>query len=325
MTNLTGVSVVIPVFNREALIESALESVRTQTYRPLQITVVDDGSTDGTVEVVKNWASANNEGSLTVRCLVQENLGANAARNRGVSESTFPIIVFLDSDDRWLPDKVEKQQQLLLSQKDLGGVYCGLHTIDLASGEIHPLNDRAYATGDLLSKMLIQDVTNPTSCWMVRKNCFEEVGGFDTSLPARQDWDMWIRLCSKYHIGCVPEVLVEMGEHTGERVRSDPEREISAHKTIYKKYAYLRAELPYSVSLATRSAMYRRRGRVYLHRKHARLKAAGCQLMAIGTWPFNFDSYAALLGVLLPGGFRSKLHVLWNHIFGKTKFGIRSH
>jgi hypothetical protein len=148
---------------------------------------------------------------------------------------------------------------------------------------------------------------------------------FDVSLPARQDWDMWIRLSSQYEIGCVPEVLVEMGEHSGERVRSDPDREISAHKTIFKKYTYLRKQFPFWVGLAARSAMYRRRGRVYLHRKGSRLQAAGYQILAIVVWPFAFDSYAALLGAILPGGLRSRLHVVWNGVFGRTKFGIRSH
>ena len=260
-----------------------------------------------------------------VRCVVQENQGANAARNRGIAESMYPIIAFLDSDDRWLPDKVQKQLRALLTLQELGGVYCGLRTVDLISGDIQPIMEREYLTGDLLASMLVQDVSNPTSCWMVRKKCFEEVEDFDTSLPARQDWDMWIRLSSKYEIGCVSEVLVEMGEHPGERVRSDPEREISAHKIIFVKYAHLRKQFPFWVSLAARSAMYRRRGRVYLHRKQARLKAAGYQVLAILVWPLDFDSYAALLGTVLPSGLRSRVHVLWNGVFGKSKLGIRSH
>lgn len=325
MTNAPLVSVVIPVFNRADLIKNTLNSVRSQTYRPIEVIVVDDGSSDNTVAVVGKWSEKNNEDSLLVRCVVQENQGANTARNRGVAESTGVFIAFLDSDDRWLPDKVQKQLAVLQENEETGGVYCGLQSVNLASGDIQTVMARKYLTGDLLAKMLIQDVSNPTSCWMVRRSCFDKVGVFDASLPARQDWDMWIRLAAEYQIGVVAEVLVEMGEHCGERVRSDPSREISAHKTIFKKYAPLRAKFPFWVSLAARSAMYRRRGRVYLHRKGFRLRAAGLQLLAILVWPLSFDSYAALLGVLLPAGFRSRLHVLWNRMFGNTSLGIRSH
>jgi hypothetical protein len=123
----------------------------------------------------------------------------------------------------------------------------------------------------------------------------------------------------------LPEVLVEMGEHRGERVRSDPSREIEAHKTILNKYADLRRQSPFRVSLAARSAMYRRRGRVYLHRKGERLKAVGYELLAIACWPFAFDSYAALMGAVLPAGLRSRVHLVWNRLFGKTGLAIKSH
>ncbi len=321
----SAVSVVVPVFNRASLIESTMNSVLAQTHRPLELVVVDDGSTDDTVKVVQDWSASNSSDALTVRCVQQENLGANTARNRGVTESTASFIAFLDSDDSWLPEKTQKQLAELEADEQIGGVYCGLQTVDLDTSSVHPVTPRNYSTGDLLKQMLIQDVTNPTSCWMVRKSCFDDVGMFDESLLARQDWDLWIRLSSNYLIACVPEVLVQMGEHSGARVRSDPNREISAHKTIFRKYAHLRSRCPFWVSLAARSAMYRRRGRVCLHRKGARLKAAGYQLLAIGIWPPNFDSYAALAGTLLPHAMRRRVHVGWNMVFGKTRLGIRSH
>ncbi len=146
-------------------------------------------------------------------------------------------MAFLDSDDRWFPGKLQKQLAILEQDGSIGGVYCGLCSVDLESGEIVPQGTRSYPSGDLLAEMLIHDVSNPTSCWMVRRSCFEKAGIFDASLPARQDWDMWIRISAEYQIGVVPEVLVEMGEHTGERVRTDPSREISAHKTIFRKYS----------------------------------------------------------------------------------------
>jgi glycosyltransferase involved in cell wall biosynthesis len=325
LTKSISAAVVIPVFNRGDLITLALESVKAQTHRPLEVIVVDDGSTDNTVETVQVWAAENLDPSFTLRCIEQDNLGANAARNRGIVESKSSLIAFLDSDDRWLPDKVEKQLKELLANKDLGGVYCGLRSMDLERDVIQPVTHRHYPSGDLLARMLIHDVSSPTSCWMVKRECFEETGLFDISLPARQDWDMWIRLSSKYRIGCVPEMLVEMGEHEGDRVRSDPAREIRAHIMIFRKYADLRARFPFWIGLAARSAMYRRRGRVYLHFEESRLRALGMHLLAVGIWPFCFDSYAALLGVFMPANLRSRINFFWNQMFGKTSLGIRSH
>ena len=321
----TQVSVVIPTWNREKLVVEALQSARRQSLRPLEIVVVDDGSTDDTECVVTHWKAEHADSALTVRFFSQKNQGANAARNRGILEAAGKYVAFLDSDDRWLPDKLKKQVSVLEKDELVGGVYCGLRTVDLDSGELAPPVIRPYPCGNLLSQMLVHDVSSPTSCWMVRRSCFEKVGVFDCSLQARQDWDMWIRLSSKYDIGCVPEVLVEMGEHMGERVRSNPNREIGAHRAIFEKYAYLRAQCPFWLGLRARSAMYRRLGRVYLHRKGSRSIAARLQLLAILVWPFNFDSYAALVGTLMPAVCRWKLHVLWNRVFGRTGLGIRSH
>lgn len=320
------VSVIVPTFNRSELLLSALESIRCQTFRPIEVVVVDDGSTDDTLDIIRQWVAKNEApGTFLIRCWKQANQGPNAARNLGIRESHGEFIAFLDSDDRWLPEKLEKQISVLKSDADIGGVYCGLSNIDLITGEEVPSEPRSYPQGDLLQKLLIHDVTEATSCWVVRRACFSKVGVFDIELPARQDWDMWIRLSAQYRIGCVPEVLVEMGNHPGERVRSKAEREISAHQTIFRKYAHLRAQFPFWVSLAARSAMYRRRGRVYFHRNISKKKAILMQLLAIAVWPFNFDSYAALAGIAMNKGFRRKLHIAWNRILGKTRFAIKTH
>lgn len=320
---MTDISVVIPAYNRASLISPALDSASNQSLRPNEIIVVDDGSTDETLLTVSSWITKNPE--IPVRVIRQTNQGANAARNNGIKEARGECIAFLDSDDYWLPEKLAKQLELFGQNPNLGGVYCGTRTLDLVTGEKGPLIPRSYPSGNLVMQMLIGDVTAPTSCWLVRKKCFEEVGAFDKMLPARQDWDMWIRLSEKYEIGAVPEVLVEMGEHSGERVRTNEDREIKAHRIIFDKYRDLRAAQPFWVSLAARSTMYRRRGRMYFHKKGQYARAVGLQILAIAVWPFAFDSYAALMGMALSGGFRQKLHVFWNRLFGRTRFAIKSH
>ncbi len=317
------ISIVIPVYNRSNLIFNSLESVGAQSHKNIELTVVDDGSTDHTLAVIEEWRRKNSH--IQVNCIRQEKLGANAARNRGIEEARGDFIAFLDSDDYWIAEKLEEQLELFEQNPKLGGVYCGTRTQDLVTGEKGPLIPRAYPSGNLLRKMLIGDVTAPTSCWLVRKKCFDQVGLFDERLPARQDWDMWIRLSEKYEIGAVSKVLVEMGEHPGKRVRSNENREIEAHRIIFKKYRHLRTKQPFWVSLAARSAMYRRRGRMYFHKKGRYARAVGLQILAIAVWPFCFDSYAALAGMTLPAGFRQRLHIYWNRLFGKTRLAIKSH
>ncbi len=320
------VSAVIPTFNRSDLIAHALNSIRHQSYRPIEIVIVDDGSTDNTIDEVRNWSKQYEDSkTLRIRCLSQTNQGANAARNRGVEESHGKFIAFLDSDDQWLPQKLEKQINILQKNNNIGGVYCGMRNVDLVTGEKEKISPRAYPEGDLLRQLLIHDVTEATSAWVVRKDCFASVGKFDMSLPARQDWDMWIRLSEKFKIGSIPEILVEQGNHPGERVRSKAHREIEAHQTIFRKYAFLRAQFPLWVSLASRSAMYRRRGRVYFHRGISRKKALAMYVLAILVWPFNFDSYAALIGMGLSAGFRGKIRLVWNRILGRTWLAIKTH
>jgi len=321
------VSAVVPTHNRSALLINALESIRNQSYRPIEIVVVDDGSTDDTAEIFHEWANRHDNPELLTARLIcgQSNQGANTARNRGIAESRGEFIAFLDSDDQWLPQKLSKQIPILQQNEDIGGVYCGMRNIDLTTGEKETDSPRAYPEGDLLRQLLIHDVTEATSAWVVRKECFSRVGKFDVSLPARQDWDMWIRLSEKYRIGCVPEILVEQGNHPGERVRSKTHREIEAHQTIFNKYAFLRIGFPFWVSLQARSAMYRRRGRVYFHRGISGKKAFVMYLLAILVWPFNFDSYAAFIGMILSTELRRKIRSKWNRVFGRTRLAIKTH
>jgi glycosyltransferase involved in cell wall biosynthesis len=320
------VSVIVPTRNRAGLVLGALDSVWCQTYRPIELIIVDDGSTDNTNQVVANWAAGRPIGSpFDVQLISQDSRGANAARNRGIEVASGMFVAFLDSDDRWLAEKTRAQVARFREDTRIGGVYCGSREVDLETGTSSPEVPRAYPEGDLLQELLVRDVTAPTSCWMVRAACFELAGVFDDSLPARQDWDMWIRLSERTKIAAVPGILVEEGAHSGERIRSNPEREVAAHRVIFRKYADLRGKCPLPVKLAARSAVYRRRGRVYFHNGVSKRQAAILYLMAIGVWPFEFDSYAALVGLCLPRRVRTMIHGRWNRVFGNTPLAIRSH
>lgn len=319
------ISVIVPTYNRAHLILDALNSVHAQSYRPLELILVDDGSLDDTAVVVQTWASEWEAEDFSVRYIRQPNQGGNPARNHGIQAASGSLIAFLDSDDIWHDKKLEKQAAILLANESTGGVYCGLQHVFMESGSVQAPSPRIYPKGDLLHQMLVHDVTAPTSTYLVRAHVFEQVGYFDEQLQARQDWDMWIRLASRYEIGVVPEVLVDFREHEGDRTASNPQREIDAYHTIMQKYADLRSRCPISVRQAAKSSFYRRMGRVYFHHKLSIWQAFSYQLRSILSWPFVFDSYAALIGMLLPGSFRQSVHLLWNRLFGSTSLAIKSH
>ncbi|MGJ8638558.1 MAG: glycosyltransferase family 2 protein [Opitutaceae bacterium] len=320
----TLISVVIPTYNRASLIEDALNSVYAQTYRPLEVIVVDDGSTDTTKSVVDTWAKERCDQSLTVEFLEQENQGGNVARNTGIENATGDYIAFLDSDDAWLPEKLAEQISYFKNPK-VGGVYCGVQHKNFETGSILEPSDRNYPTGELLEHLLVKDVTVQTSAYVVRTSVFKDVGNFDTSLQARQDWDMWIRLSSKYTIEAAPKVLVDFREHLGERTASNPQKEIDGYRAIRQKYSKLLKNQSLQCRLQASSAYYKRMGRVHFKHKLSKPKAFGYGMMAIISWPFDFDAYAALAGMFMPSDFRAKIHRAWNRVFGKTKLAIRSH
>jgi glycosyltransferase involved in cell wall biosynthesis len=320
------VSVVVPTYNRAHIVLDALKSVYQQSYRPIELIIVDDGSTDKTGVVVKDWISTLKvESCFTAHYVFQINQGGNFARNRGIQLTSGEYIAFLDSDDLWYPQKLEKQIAIFAADEKIGGVYCGLRHVSLITGVSQASPPRKYPSGNILHEMLVHDVTGPTSTYVLRSTVFEAMGNFDTQLFARQDWDMWLRLASNYNIGVVPDVLIDFREHEGVRTASNPQKEIAAYHTIMEKYAELRSRCPFAVRQAAKAAFYRRMGRIYFHHKISAIDAFTYQIRSILNWPFVFDSYAALLGIFLPRSFRKKIHILWNKVFGSTELSIRSH
>jgi glycosyltransferase involved in cell wall biosynthesis len=318
------ISVVIPTFNRAHFIGQAISSVAQQTYRPIEVLVVDDGSDDGTESVVATLRDSNRFPNVSLKYFRQDRKGGNAARNLGIQHAAGEWIAFLDSDDQWQAEKLEKQIRLVQSQPQFRAVYCGLQSLNLETGETRLVHND-YRSGNLLSDLLVRDVTAPTSAYMVHRDVFAQVGGFDCELEARQDWEMWIRIATKFQIGAVPEPLTIYCEHNGPRTNSDPLREIRAYQRIRSKYhPHLSAESR-RVQHAAEASFYKRMGRVYLRNDLGRFKALRYYLRAVWLQPSDFDHWAALGGWFLPGSLRRGL----SSVIGKylSRFGmvIRSH
>lgn len=320
---MSNISVVIPTFNRAHILDSVVSSVVNQSIIPTEIIIVDDGSKDSTLEVVQNLIAKNDK--LNIRYVSQENQGGNVARNRGIDEANGEYIAFLDSDDTWDKEKLEKQLAVFQNNEKVGAVYCGLRHVDLDKGTLIHEPKRSYPSGNLGSSLLIRDVTAPTSCYMVKRGVFEEVGGFDILLKARQDWEMWIRIAQKFEIGVVPKALVNYGEHTGTRTASNPQKEIDAYKYIREKYKKALEALPLSMRLEALSAYYRRMGKVYRNYKGNKGKATKWFIKALGVWPFSLGNWISVISLLSPLKLRIQISKCWNRLFGKTSIALSNH
>jgi glycosyltransferase involved in cell wall biosynthesis len=181
---MPNVSVIIPTHNRRDFVREAIASVLAQTYQDFELIVVDDGSTDDTSEIVREFPG--------IRYIVQENRGVSAARNRGVSHSSGGMLAFLDSDDLWQPRKLEAQIGFFAARPEAR--ICQTEEIWLRNGvRVNPRNKHKKPTGDIFARSLHLCLVSPSAV-MMRRELFECMGGFDESLPACEDYELWLRI-----------------------------------------------------------------------------------------------------------------------------------
>jgi glycosyltransferase involved in cell wall biosynthesis len=206
------VSVVIPVLNRPVAVRRAIDSVLAQTFQDFEIIVVDDGSTDETAAAVHACVDPR----ITL-IRHDRRRGGGAARNTGIRAGSAPYVAFLDSDDEWLPTKLQRQLELFeRSSERLALVYTGAEWI-YPDGTVRAVIRRPHA--DLARRLLTSNVVGETSVGMVRRSALNEIGGFDESLPSCQDMDLWLRLCERFRAASVSEALVRVTKaHDSSRI-----------------------------------------------------------------------------------------------------------
>ena len=203
-TDLPLVSVIIPTYNRAHLVGRAIRSVLNQTYQDFELIVVDDGSTDSTEKVVKGFIDDR------IRYIRHnENKGGSAARNSGIEVARGGYVAFQDSDDEWLPEKLEKQLKVFEdAPPDVGVVYTRLRWLDERTRmELGPAKSTREMGGNIHTDLLEGNfIGTPTV--LVRRECFDKVGVFDERLPRLQDWELWIRISEYYQFRCLDELLI---------------------------------------------------------------------------------------------------------------------
>lgn len=206
------ISVVIPTYNRIALVERAIDSVLRQSIKPFDIIVVDDGSDDGTSEMIqKKYRSIN--------LVQQQNSGVSAARNNGIKHAKGDWISLLDSDDEWTEKKLENQVNRLIKNPDYH--FCHTNEIWIRNGvRVNQKKRHQKYGGYIFDKCLDICRISPSST-LFKKNILEHVGWFDTQLPVCEDYDLWLRITADYKILFVDELLIiKYGGHTDQLSQS---------------------------------------------------------------------------------------------------------
>ena len=218
------VSVIIPAYNRENTIERAVMSVLNQTYKDLELIVVDDCSKDNTVEVLKSI-----EDDRLKIIELEKNSGACVARNVGIENAQGDYIAFQDSDDEWLLDKLEKQMAIFEKEKvDL--VFCAFNRFGLGEDLTYP----KFPEGIVERKVLLEDSRISTQTLIGKKECFENIK-FDPEMPRLQDYDITIRLSKKYRIYFVNQPLVNMYVQN-DSISKNNDKLLKAESMILSKY-----------------------------------------------------------------------------------------
>jgi glycosyltransferase involved in cell wall biosynthesis len=224
----TLVSVILPVFNRAASVARAIDSVLAQTWSAFELLIVDDGSTDETLAVLERYRSR----ATIIR---QENAGAYAARNLGLRHARGSMIAFQDSDDAWLPDKLERQVPLM--RPHVGLVYGDVHVVSAPRDDCPRLGYTGFTRtrphrGRVLEHFASANFV-PTCTALVRKSALEEIGGFQEGSRLSADYLAWFQIAQRHMFDYVPAPVAVYTQHEG-GISSDLGRSLEARIRLFQ-------------------------------------------------------------------------------------------
>lgn len=209
----TGVSVIIPVFNRPSFLKEAIDSVLNQSFKNYEIIVVDDGSTDSTPNIIDSYGDS-------IKKIWQDNKGVSAARNAGIRASSHDLIAFLDSDDLWMSEKLECQVSFFDNHPE--ALVCQTEELWVRRGKrVNPCNKHKKPSGSIFQQSLDLCLVSPSAV-MLKKSVFEKIGLFNERFPACEDYDLWLRISCTIPIYLLEETMViKRGGH-GDQLSSMP-------------------------------------------------------------------------------------------------------
>ncbi len=296
------VSVIMPVYNAANFLSAALESALKQTFEDFEIIVVDDGSTDGTRELLQTFEQ-NFE--PRVRVLRQANAGASSARNTAIRAARGEFIAFLDSDDLWEPQKLELQVAALRERPEAGVCFGESLYFDEEKSWDANFKDRAPAFG-MIFKLLLTEHIIAMSSVMVRKSCLDEVGLFDESLIGCEDYNLYLRLAQRFPFRFLAQPLTHLRCHEASlsndlvQMRRDEIANVEKIAALFPDMAIPQRRLCAQISF--------RFGQYHFDR-HEFAVARACFARSLHYAPLRVGAYVYLAAALLPDSTR---HLLRN-------------
>ena len=301
------VSVIIPAYNHARFLGEAIGSVLAQSFQDFELIVVDDGSIDNTKEVAASFQDNR------VRYIHQQNRGVAAAQNVGVRNSSGEYVAILGADDVWLPRKLELQVELLDSRPEIALVCSDFYIFDDRTGAVlgrfwhnEPFGYRVNAekaSRRPLTEMLSRGCFIAPQVAMVRRWVFNEVGCFDESLRAYEDWDMFVRIVQRFAIGTIDMPLAKNRKHGG-NMSGDWRQMGEAAEIVYNK-ALEKYSLQPDDRRIVRRRLARRRSDYGRHLIVDGEKALGRRklLSSIKLYPWRLRPYVWLAGSFLKSKF----------------------
>lgn len=235
------ISCIVPTYNREKKLKDAVDCILNQTYRPLELIIVDDASSkDYVPSVIENISNENVDTQVIIH---DQNKGASAARNSGIRAANGRYVAFLDDDDQWLMHKIEKQV-MMLEQSNSSLSYCWVRRVG-GDGSIRA-EHTPKSEGKVTNDLFLGNSTGTTSTLVVTKDLCNLIGGFDQSLPRWNDWDFVLRASRHTSFILVPEILVHQYNWEGNQLSDDLEKLKTAQSRFINKHQ----------DFATRYGMY---------------------------------------------------------------------
>lgn len=291
------VSVIIPTYNRAHYIREAVESVLAQSYKNFEIIVVDDGSTDGTEEVLHPYRDS-------IRYFYQENQGASAARNLGIKNARGKYIAFLDSDDFWLPEMLEVQVGYLEAHPEAGMVHADFLILDEGSNNPGPrkrTHSRPKPSGYIFPELFIENAVMNV-CVIVRRASLEVTGLFDPEFRRAEDYHLWLRIARHFPIAYINRPLGICRRHAGNTNRNMANHHLQALAAM-EKMLHLNPEIANEIGSGTvRRGLFNRAFAVayYLFDEGAYRNGRLYFAKALRLWPCHWPSYGYYLASWLP-------------------------
>ena len=310
------VTAIVTTHNRiPSMVVRAVVSVLGQTYHPMEIIVVDDSDADYPLrdEVERSLRKLSPKIDYI---WLEDSRGANAARNVGLCRARGHYVAFLDDDDEWFPNKIERQVKSF-DTDDSALVYCRCLVVNELIGMKYVSSSKHFC-GDVFNELLFRDFVGGTSGPLLRKRCVKEVGGFDELMESAQDYDLWLRIARRYSVSFVDEPLYAYHIHDGKRISTNAKAKIAGIERIIEKYhtlircdgdilyMKLRDIIPYQLQAYGRGEAFK----TWLSCMRLRPARVSSNVKSLAMIVLGYESYASIVGKVNAVLFRRDIAIL---------------